>query len=305
MQRIFFPGANAQLSAVTFGDPKNPPVLVVHGLRDHALGMAEVLNPLATNYYVVAMDLRGHGHSDKVHTYTMIQFMADLYALYQHLELASARLIGHSLGGHIASRFAATYPDKVTQLVLLDGMGPPGSPDGADVEATQMRLREGINTVLAITGRRRSIPDVDDAKLRLKKNNPLMSDELASVIVTEGTEPHPDGGIQWRWESAVNMIWHTFSHVESERLVSLIDCPVLIMTGDRGLDYWRAMRPELNDPAYYESELQRREKLFKQGRHVVIDDAGHMLHYDQPQAVYQEVISFFVDYSLQPGDGAG
>lgn len=294
MQRVFFQGANAQISAVVIGDPAATPLVTVHGLRDHALGMFELLEPLSQDFYVIAMDLRGHGHSDKVQTYTMIQFMADLKALYDHFGLASAHLMGHSLGGHIALRFAATFPELVQKLILLDGMGPPGVPDSIAPEATRLRLREGIETVRGITGERRSIPDIDDAKARLRRNNPLMSDSLLELIVTEGTEPHPDGGVRWRWESAVNMIWLTFSHGETEALIELIQVPVLLVTGDRGLDYWVGMRPELNDPEFYQSELKRREAMFKNARHVVIDEAGHMLHYDQPRALYEQVAGFLV-----------
>jgi pimeloyl-ACP methyl ester carboxylesterase len=280
---------------VSLGDPAKPAVVAVHGLRDHALGMSELLEPLATDYHVIALDLRGHGHSDKTQTYTMIQFMADLKALFDYFALSSARLMGHSLGGHIAMRFAATYPERVSQLVLLDGMGPPGNPDGRSVSDVQTRLKEGVETVLAITGQRRAIPNGAEAIARLQKNNPLMSDSLAELIVSEGVEPHPDGGVMWRWESAVNMIWQTFSHEETEALIPLIESPVLILTGDRGLDYWVAMRPQLNDVSFYESELQRREALFSRGRHVVIENAGHMLHYDQPLAVYDEVAGFFAN----------
>lgn len=293
MQRIFFPGANAQLSAVLLGDKTKPPVIVVHGLRDHALGMFELLEPLSKDYFVIAMDLRGHGHSDKLQTYTMIQYMADLKRLFAHMELEQTRLIGHSLGGHIAIRFTATYPSMVSQLVLLDGMGPPGAPGGNEPAEIQARLRFHIDTVEAISGVRKAMVDQEDAKLRLRRNNPSISDSLLELVVREGVEDHPEGGVRWRWESAANMIWSTFSHSETEELICLIDCPTLIVTGERGLDYWTEMRPELDDQAFYESELRRREKLFNNGRHVVIPDAGHMLHYDQPKAVYSEIDRFF------------
>ena len=296
MQRIFFSGANAQLSAITMGEHDNPPIIALHGLRDHALGMYELLEPLSRDFYVVAMDLRGHGHSDKLQTYTMIQFMADLGKLYDHLGIDQACLIGHSLGGHITMRFAATFPERVSQLVLLDGMGPPGDPDGNTPTDIQDRLKFHLDTVAGITGVRRSIPGIEEAGRRLKQNNPLMSDALLDLIVKEGTEPHEDGGVKWRWESAVNMVWSTFSHEESETLLSLIEAPVLVVTGDRGLDYWVQMRPDLNDQQFYESELQRRTGLFSNARHVLIDNAGHMLHYDQPKAVYTEIVSF-----LKPG----
>lgn len=292
MNRFHFSGANAQLSGVMCGDPQSPPLVMIHGMRDHALGLNDLMQNLAAEYYVVAPDLRGHGHSEKTSTYTLVQFVADLKALFTTQQIEQAVLVGHSLGGHIALRFVATFPELVSRLVLLDGMGPPGIQ--TDPSALNRRFREGVETVLSITGERRQIRHIDDAIQRLKQNNPLISETLARLVVEEGTEPHPDGGVRWRWESAVNMIWHTFSQAESERLMSSVSCPVLIVTGEHGLVYWAAMSAELGDPVHYHQELARRTRLFPNARHVTIAGAGHMLHYDQPEALLK-ALRLFID----------
>jgi pimeloyl-ACP methyl ester carboxylesterase len=291
LDRFFFTGANARIAAIGFGNPEAPPLVMIHGMRDHGLGFRELIDQLAQHFYVLAADLRGHGHSDKTGTYTMVQLVADVAALFAFKQLDQAILVGHSLGGHVAQRFAATFPELVSQLVLLDGMGPPGI--DTTPENLNARFREGVKTVLAITGERRQIPDESDAMGRLRANNPKMSESLAKLVVREGTEPHPDGGIRWRWESAVNMIWQTFSQAETESLLPAITCPVLLLTGEDGLSYWTAMRPQLDDPAFYQQELERRVSLFPDARHVVIAGAGHMLHYDQPKLVL-EVLSEFL-----------
>jgi pimeloyl-ACP methyl ester carboxylesterase len=290
LNRFYFSGANAQLSGVTWGDPHSPPLVMIHGMRDHALGLNDLMESLAAEYHVVAADLRGHGHSDKTGTYTLVQFVADVKALFTAQQIEQAILVGHSLGGHIALRFAATFPELVSRLVLLDGLGPPGKPTTS--ATLSARFREGVETVLNITGERRQIPDITDAIQRLKQNNPRISESLARLVVEEGTEPHPDGGVRWRWESAVNMIWHTFSQAESESLMPSVGCPVLIVTGEHSLDYWAAMRAELGDPTHYQQELVRRTGLFADARHVTVAGAGHMLHYDQPEALSKELLLF-------------
>jgi len=290
LKRFYLKGANAELSGVTFGDPHLPPLVIIHGMRDHALGLFEVIESLGTDYFVIAPDLRGHGHSEKIGTYTMVQFVADVKAVFSHFDISHAVVVGHSLGGHIALRFTATFPELINKLVLLDGLGPPGQQE--DPVQLAQRMREGVDMVLGITGERRKIPNILDAVSRLRHNNPKMSGSLAQLVVHEGTEPHPEGGVRWRWESAVNMIWHTFSQAESESLFVTIRCPVLVVTGEHSLNYWAAMRPHLNDQAYYEAELARRTKLFSDARHVTIPDAGHMLHYDQPLKLLAELRSF-------------
>lgn len=266
---------------------------MIHGMRDHALGFMDIIESIQERYHVIAVDLRGHGHSDKTGTYTMIQFVADMRALFAHKQIDAAILVGHSLGGHVALRFTATYPELVQRLVLLDGMGPPRTDNSPQM--INERFREGVDTVLSITGERRQIPNEAEAVKRLKGNNAGLSEALAELVVREGTELHPEGGIRWRWESAVNMVWLTFSQDETESLLPTITCPVLIVTGEHGLDYWTAMMPQLNDSGYYEQELQRRANLFGDARHTVIPAAGHMLHYDQPELVTDAILSFCAD----------
>lgn len=290
LKRFYLEGASAKLSGVVFGEPHLPPLVIIHGMRDHALGLFEVIESLGADYFVIAPDLRGHGHSEKTGIYTMVQFVADVKAVFNHFDISRAVLVGHSLGGHIALRFSATFPELITKLVLLDGLGPPDRQ--ADPVQLAQRFRDGVDLVLSISGERRKISSVSEAVSRLRQNNPQMSSSLAQLVVKEGTEPHPEGGVRWRWESAVNMIWHTFSQTESESLFVTIKCPVLVVTGEHSLNYWTAMRPYLNDQVFYEAELARRTKLFSNARHVTIADAGHMLHYDQPLKLLAALRSF-------------
>lgn len=290
MSRIFFNGAGARLSAVSAGQVGKPVMVIVHGMRDHALSFVEMIQAFEADYFIVAPDLRGHGHSDKGVEYNLLHFVADLKATFNEFGIESAILVGHSLGGHIASRFTATFPEHVSKLVLLDGMGPPDH--GMDLRAANLRNREATEALLTKPNPRRQISNQADAVQRLRSNNPKLSIGLAEKIVSEGTEPHPDGGIRWRWESAVNQIWHTFTHEESELLLQTILCPVLIVTGEHSLDYWSAMRSHLNDQTVYEAELERRKALFKEATHEVIADAGHMLHYDQPDSLIALIREF-------------
>ncbi|MEO2176638.1 MAG: alpha/beta hydrolase [bacterium] len=296
-QRASFTSSNCELSYVDFGHADKPDLVILHGMRDHALSMVGIAQSL-DDYHVIALDLRGHGQSENPGVYTMVQFVADVHALIEHCQLDRPVLIGHSLGGHIAGRYAAIYPQQVSKLVLLDGMGPPVDVDGGEQEPAELRarLREGIDTVLTLGNESRSMADETEAMMRLTRNNPRLQTELARMIVTHGTEPHADGGIRWNWDPAVHMIWHTFSHKETETLWGWIECPVLIITGDDSLEYWTQRRTELKDQdELYLSILEKREKIFRQAQHHVIPDAGHMLHYDQPEAINTIVTEFLLE----------
>ncbi len=283
-ERYYFNNLNCQLSFVDFGNTDKPDLLLLHGMRDHALSMNEIACALSTDYHVVALDLRGHGQSNNPGIYTMVQFVADVRALVQHCELKTPVVIGHSLGGHIAARYTAIFHEDVSRLVLLDGMGPPNSSDQHDREQMKARLKFGIHAVSNLTSEGRQMKDEGEALMRLRKNNPKLSMELAQLIIEHGVTTHSQGGVSWSFDPAVQMVWHTFSHEETEELWSWIECPVLIVTGEHGLDYWSNMRETLkNEQEFYELTLKKRQQLFKDAQHRVIKDAGHMLHYDQPE----------------------
>jgi pimeloyl-ACP methyl ester carboxylesterase len=280
--RFYFQGAGCRLSAVDFGNSDAQPMVILHGMRDHALSMQSIALAF-TDYHVISVDLRGHGDSDNPGSYTMTQMVADLRAFFDHSELKNPVLIGHSLGGHIVSKFAALYPDEVESLILIDGMGPP-SPVGQSSGDHLVRWRDHIAGAIGMRLKRKSMPDKHEAFERLSRNNPKLSEATARFIVEHGVEIHPEGGVCWKWDPRVNMIWSTFSHDESEELYREITCPVLIITGEHSLDYWAENRVELaGQDDLHSSELERRQNLFQHAEHHIISGAGHMIHYDEPE----------------------
>jgi pimeloyl-ACP methyl ester carboxylesterase len=67
----------------------------------------------------------------------------------------------------------------------------------------------------------------------------------------------------------------------------------LLVTGDSAMEYWLQLRGELEGrDDLHDREIERRRKLFRNARHVTIADAGHMIHYDQPHALNQEIRKF-------------
>jgi pimeloyl-ACP methyl ester carboxylesterase len=121
------------------GPAKGPTIVCVHGLTANHTCWASVADLLSPAYRMLAYDLRGRGESDKPEKgYSLARHDEDLEGLLDHFGIKKAVLIGHSLGAHIALRFAAMHPDRVTKLVLVDG--------GLDVRAEVLdSLRPAIN----------------------------------------------------------------------------------------------------------------------------------------------------------------
>lgn len=293
IDRFRFRGSNCELSAVDLGNYDAPDMILVHGMRDHALSLTSIGLEFAKDFHVLMPDLRGHGDSENPGSYSMMQFVADLRALVLEKELKNPIIIGHSLGGHISSKYAAIYTEEVRSLVLLDGMGPPRPEETLSDKQHRLHLNQSVDTLLSLSGQRKPIANKEEALDRLIGNNPLLSHETARLIVDHGVEPHPAGGVRWKWDPSVNMVWNTFSHDESESQWSWINCPTLIVTGDNAMEYWATLRQELhNQQQLHIRDLVRRTKIFSKGKSVTIPNAGHMIHYDQPELLNQHLREF-------------
>ncbi|HEV3346097.1 MAG TPA: alpha/beta hydrolase [Methylomirabilota bacterium] len=104
------------------GPAKGPAIVCIHGLTANHTCWASVADVLSPVHRLIAYDLRGRGESDKPDKgYSLALHGDDLEGLLVHFGLKKAVLIGHSLGAHIAVRFAATRPQRVAKLVLVDG----------------------------------------------------------------------------------------------------------------------------------------------------------------------------------------
>ena len=121
------------------GPAKGPAIVCIHGLTANHTCWASVADVLSPAHRLIAYDLRGRGESDKPDKgYSLAVHGDDLEGLLDHFGLKKAVLIGHSLGAHIAVRFAATRPQRVAKLVLVDG--------GLDVRHEVLEsLRPAIN----------------------------------------------------------------------------------------------------------------------------------------------------------------
>ena len=150
-----------------------------------------------------------------------------------------------------------------------------------------------VESTLPLKDQLRAMKDIDEAVSRLSRNNPRLSKDTAQMLVEQGVKPHENGGVRWKWDPGMNMVWSTFSHDESEDLLQWISSRVLLVTGEFAKEYWTQMRTErVISDAWYEQELARREKLFPDARHAVISEAGHMLHYDQPKRLNALISEF-------------
>jgi pimeloyl-ACP methyl ester carboxylesterase len=119
-QRQTFTNNSMEISYLQWSD-RGMPLLLLHGLADHALVWSSLGDYLSSNYQVIAPDLRGHGESGKPATgYHFQDYIGDLRALINHLGWRQAHILGHSWSAKIAAIWATQQPEVFKSLILVD-----------------------------------------------------------------------------------------------------------------------------------------------------------------------------------------
>ena len=178
------------LKGLAWGDPGRPPVLALHGWLDNAARFS-MLAPYLENYYVVALDLTGHGQSDWRSldaTYQVYDDIPQIIGVVDQLGWDTFDLVGHSRGAIISSILSAAFPERIAHLVLLDGVSPPPLPETEFAS----QLRSYVRERRRLAARKpRVYPDVDT--LVTAREEQGLSSEAARLIATRNLKPC-DGG---------------------------------------------------------------------------------------------------------------
>jgi pimeloyl-ACP methyl ester carboxylesterase len=257
-----------RLHYVVWGDERNPPVLLVHGGRDHARNWDFVARELLAEYAVYAVDLRGHGDSDwsTGGMYSMPEYTADIAAFAAHLDRDPLALVGHSLGGGIVLQYAGTFPEKVRHVAAVEGLGP----GVREPRSAHLRMREWIGYLRDFEQRRpRHYHTLDEAVQRMQEANTHLSPEMARHLAEHGVRRHEDGSYTWKFDNYVRMHSpYEFMIDDARELWNQIRVPVLLIRGDKS----GAKDPERDGKA----------SAFHDYRSIQVADAGHWVHHDQP-----------------------
>ncbi len=264
-------------------------LLLVHGLLDLSWGWQpllaswQTLRPdLLDRFHIVAPDMRGHGRSDRVGAggyYYFLDYLADLHELVAALARERLSLIGHSMGGSVCAYYAGTFPERVSRLALLEGIGAPEQAVDMPKQiaawlASCKRVRERED---------RSYDSVEAAAQRLRKFDPRLDEELALFLARRGTRTDSDGRVRFLHDPLhATRGPYPYLLELAESFWRNIPCPVLLLEGGES-HYPRVL-----------GDVQRRHRAFANARHQLIDGAGHMMQRHQPMAIAR-ILDEFLD----------
>lgn len=264
-----------RLRVCEWGD--GPPVLVLHGYLEQGAAWSEVAAHLP-NHRVIAPDHRGHGLSEHIGAggwYHFFDYLPDTVALIDHLG-GPIDLVGHSMGSTIACLVAATCPERVRNLVLVEGMGPPNMADSA-----LGRPRRFVDAALE-PPKHRPLASVEAAAERMRRFNPRLSANRARALaerITRPCRPHegPEDQLVWTWDPLHRGRNPTAFDAEVfGGFLDKIEAPTTVLWGG-------------NSKFLLHERAERQARLTNLVRVADVPDAGHLIHHDAPSTLAAEI----------------
>lgn len=262
-----------RLHYVDWGNVDKPPLLLVHGGRDHCRSWDWTAEALREDWHIIAMDHRGHGDSQWTQdgNYRTMDLVYDVAQLIHQLDLAPVTIVSHSWGANTSLRYAGLFPENVRKIVAIEGLFPTPEREALlkDVPFAR-RVREFIGEKRKAAGRLpRRYPSLEDAYARMKGENPYLTDVQARHLTTHGINRNEDGTFSWKFDPHLNVDGAPYDITLEQRndLWKAITCPTLLLNGANS---W-AGNPITNGLA----------ANFRNAEVVEFADAGHWLHHDQ------------------------
>lgn len=269
--------AGVRLACCDYGGV-GPSVLLLHGLAGHAGEWAQTASLLTERCRVVAPDARGHGHSERrPEDVSRDAVVLDAAFVVEELGLRPVVVVGQSLGGLTALSLAASKPELVSGLVLVDA-----SPDGGGDE-----VDDAVSALAAALGSWPvPFPSLGDAETFFATR---FGEGLAAEAWASGLEETADG---WRPRFDVDLMARTMRDALSRpswEQWERIACPVLVVRAGNGLI----------EPATAAEMVARLPGT----RLVEIAGAAHDVHLDRPDAWWDALSEFLDALDGRPAGG--
>lgn len=275
-----------RLHYVDWGNPMAPPMILIHGGRDHCRNWDWVAERFRHDYHIIAPDLRGHGDSQWMigGSYNQIDYVYDIAQLLDQKEMSPVTIIGHSLGGSISLLYTALYPETVKDLISIEGMGPPPSMmEDRLNQPMSDRLDFWIKDLRKLSSRLvKKYETLEEAYQRMQNENPHLSEEQARHLTIHGSTQNEDGTFSWKFDNYVRTFPPTgIPFDEQWDMFGRITCPTLLV---RGLESWAS------DP----TKDGRIDNFNIKVDVAAFEDAGHWVHHDQLEPFVERARAFLV-----------
>jgi pimeloyl-ACP methyl ester carboxylesterase len=283
---------NMSLKGLACGGSENKDniVLCLHGWLDNAASFLPLMQHFEDKLIhkrIIAIDWPGHGNSSHRSVdahYHFIDWVYDLLQLFEINQWQQVDIVAHSMGGMIASAFAAAFPEKVRSLILLDSIGFISN----KAEQTTQQLRDGmlsrfkgstLYTEQRVAKNKRYHASIESA-ISARVTVSGLPFEYAKLIVERGLLQEEEG-YRWRSDNRLrNISPYRLTLKQAQQFIRDIKCPVLLIYGSNGIDMVSTGIKYFGD-------------LFQTFSAVELK-GGHHVHMEQPQKTAELIKHFLV-----------
>ena len=255
-----------------WGNPDNPPMLLLHGFAQTCHSWDFVALGFSDNYRVIVLDQRGHGDSDWASDgdYSPETQQKDISGVVEQLGLDQFVLMGLSMGGRNSFTFAASNPDYVKALVVVD--------------AAPQNMQQGTQNIRSFVQQDDELDSVDAFVERVLQYNPRRDPQQVRGSIMHNIKELPSGKWTWKYDRALRRPGRRMgSDPETEKrlwgYLETLQCPTLLVRGG-GSDIV-AM-----------DTADRMHQAIPNSRLATIDGAGHLVMGDSPSGFQSAVTDF-------------
>lgn len=265
-------------------------VILLHGWMDVSASFQFLVDALDPSWDIYAPDWRGYGLSDwaNADSYWFQDYVADLDQLLERIQPDEpVNLVGHSLGGNVGAIYAGTRPGRIARFVNLEGFGMARhQPDQAPGRLLRWldELREKPTL--------RPYESFGALADRMQKSNPRLARDRAEFLARHWGRETSEGRVELRSDPAHKIVNATVSRYEE--MVAFwnnVTAPVLWVDA--------AESKTLKQIGIDSADYAERRAAHRDLRYETVQDAGHMLHHDQPERVAR-LIEDFLSCELLP-----
>jgi len=267
-----------KLHYLDWGREGLPPMVLLHGFSAHAHYWDGFAAKMRDNFHVYALDQRGHGDSEWATDYGPETMPADFASFVDQLGLDRFVLLGHSMGGGVAFRYAASHPERIEKLIIVDSSLP--SPDRPAVPNRHNSVQRSLA--------KDTFDSEDEVVAHLMRQSPGASERRIREVVPLWFRRLDDGRYTFKFDPALRNRFSARQYVEQFRksatelrlAMKRVTCPTLVVRGGRS----DILLPEAAADTV---------AAIPNARLVEVPNAGHNIPSDDPRA-FRTVVSEFL-----------
>lgn len=161
------------------------------------------------------------------------------------------------------------------------------------------RYGEQLLNTFALSNQQRVLPSLDFAVERLCKNNPRLDPTWAHQLATLATKRDTQNDLVWAFDPRVQTVFSNLSEAQGELYWRRASCPTLVIGGALAYEYWSGGISHTTpwDGKFAPGEYEARAASFPDHQFTLLPNAGHMVHYDEPDLVGQLTLDYLEQHT--------